>query len=29
VVTDHDIDRVAQIRPGQQVRLRWSRPRRR
>ncbi len=29
VVTAHDIDRVAQIRPGQQVRLRWSRPRRR
>ncbi len=29
VVTDHDIDRVAQIRTGQQVRLRWSRPRRR
>jgi allophanate hydrolase subunit 2 len=29
VVTDHDIDRVAQIRPGQQVRLHWSRPRRR
>lgn len=29
VVTDHDIDLVAQIRPGQQVRLHWSRPRRR
>jgi len=29
VVTDHDVDRVAQIRPGQQVRLHWSRPRRR
>ena len=29
VVTDHDTDRVAQIRPSQQVRLHWSRPRRR
>jgi biotin-dependent carboxylase-like uncharacterized protein len=29
VVTDHDIDRVAQVRPGQHVRLHWSRPRRR
>ena len=29
VVTDDDIDRVAQIRPGQTVRLHWSRPRRR
>lgn len=29
VVTNHDIDRVAQIRPGQQVRLHWSRPLRR
>ncbi|AKN17465.1 5-oxoprolinase/urea amidolyase family protein [Mycobacterium haemophilum] len=29
VVSDHDIDRVTQIRPGQQVRLHWSRPRRR
>ena len=28
VVTDDDIDRVAQIRPGQTVRLHWSRPRR-
>jgi biotin-dependent carboxylase-like uncharacterized protein len=27
VVTDRDIDRVAQIRPGQQVRLHWSRRR--
>jgi len=27
VVTDDDIDRVAQIRPGQTVRLHWSRPR--
>ncbi len=29
VVTDNDIDRVAQICPGQRVRLHWSRPRRR
>jgi biotin-dependent carboxylase-like uncharacterized protein len=28
VVTDDDIDRLAQIRPGQRVRLHWSRPRR-
>jgi biotin-dependent carboxylase-like uncharacterized protein len=28
VVTDEDIDKVAQIRPGQIVLLRWSRPRR-
>jgi biotin-dependent carboxylase-like uncharacterized protein len=27
VIADHDIDKVAQVRPGQQVRLRWSRPR--
>ena len=27
VVTDEDIDQVGQIRPGQMVRLRWSRPR--
>jgi biotin-dependent carboxylase-like uncharacterized protein len=27
VVTDHDIDRVAQIRPGQHVRLHWLPPR--
>ncbi len=27
VVTDEDIDRIAQIRPGQYVRLHWSRPR--
>jgi biotin-dependent carboxylase-like uncharacterized protein len=27
VVTDEDIDKVAQIRPGQHVRLHWSRPR--
>jgi biotin-dependent carboxylase-like uncharacterized protein len=27
VVTDEDIDKVAQIRPGQTVRLHWSRPR--
>jgi biotin-dependent carboxylase-like uncharacterized protein len=26
VVADHDIDKVAQLRPGQQVRLHWSRP---
>ena len=28
VVTDDDIDKVAQVRPGQTVRLHWSRPRR-
>ena len=28
VVADGDIDKVAQIRPGQHVRLHWSRPRR-
>jgi biotin-dependent carboxylase-like uncharacterized protein len=28
VVTDEDIDKIAQIRPGQTVRLHWSRPRR-
>jgi allophanate hydrolase subunit 2 len=28
VVTDADIDRVAQIRPGQTARFHWSRPRR-
>jgi len=27
VVTDEDVDKVAQIRPGQTVRLHWSRPR--
>ncbi|BBY80854.1 5-oxoprolinase/urea amidolyase family protein [Mycolicibacterium pulveris] len=27
VLTDEDIDKMAQIRPGQTVRLRWSRPR--
>ena len=27
VIAAHDIDEVAQVRPGQQVRLRWSRPR--
>lgn len=27
VVTDDDIDKVAQIRPGQTVRMHWSRPR--
>ncbi len=27
VVSDQDIVRMAEIRPGQQVRLRWSRPR--
>ncbi len=27
VVTNEDIDRVAQIRPGQYVRMHWSRPR--
>ena len=26
-VSDADIDKVAQIRPGQTVRLHWSRPR--
>ena len=28
MVTDADIDRIAQIRPGQTVRFHWSRPRR-
>jgi len=28
VVADGDIDKVAQLRPGQQVRFHWSRPRR-
>jgi biotin-dependent carboxylase-like uncharacterized protein len=28
VVIDEDIDRIAQVRPGQTVRLHWSRPRR-
>lgn len=28
VVTDEDLDKTAQIRPGQHVRLHWSRPRR-
>jgi biotin-dependent carboxylase-like uncharacterized protein len=28
VVADDDVDRVAQIRPGQTVRMHWSRPRR-
>jgi allophanate hydrolase subunit 2 len=28
VVIDDDIDKVAQMRPGQYVRLHWSRPRR-
>jgi biotin-dependent carboxylase-like uncharacterized protein len=27
VIVDADIDKVAQVRPGQQVRLHWSRPR--
>jgi len=27
VIADEDIDKVAQVRPGQQVRLHWSRPR--
>lgn len=27
VVVDQDVDRVAQVRPGQHVRLHWSRPR--
>ncbi|MGH3636387.1 5-oxoprolinase/urea amidolyase family protein [Mycobacterium sp.] len=27
VVTDDDIDKVAQVRPGQHVRLHWARPR--
>ena len=27
VVVDADIDKVAQIRPGQTVRLHWARPR--
>jgi biotin-dependent carboxylase-like uncharacterized protein len=29
VVANRDIDRVAQVRPGQHVRMHWSRPRRR
>ena len=29
VVVDRDVDRVAQVRPGQHVRLHWSRPRER
>jgi biotin-dependent carboxylase-like uncharacterized protein len=28
VVTDDDLDKVAQLRPGQTVRMHWSRPRR-
>lgn len=28
VVVDRDVDRMAQVRPGQHVRLHWSRPRR-
>ncbi|GAB7066808.1 5-oxoprolinase/urea amidolyase family protein [Mycobacterium hodleri] len=28
VVADRDVDRMAQVRPGQHVRLHWSRPRR-
>ena len=28
VVTDDDVDKIAQARPGQTVRLHWSRPRR-
>jgi biotin-dependent carboxylase-like uncharacterized protein len=28
VVADRDIDKVAQVRPGQQVRMHWARPRR-
>ncbi|WIM87066.1 biotin-dependent carboxyltransferase family protein [Candidatus Mycobacterium wuenschmannii] len=27
VIVDHDLDKVAQLRPGQPMRLRWSRPR--
>jgi allophanate hydrolase subunit 2 len=27
VVTDEDVDKVAQVRPGQYVRLHWARPR--
>jgi biotin-dependent carboxylase-like uncharacterized protein len=27
VIADRDVDKVAQVRPGQQVRLRWTRPR--
>lgn len=27
VVTDHDVDQIAQARPGRTVRLHWSRPR--
>lgn len=29
VLVDHDIDKLAQARPGQKARLHWSRPRRR
>lgn len=29
VVADRDLDALAQVRPGQHVRMRWSRPRRR
>jgi allophanate hydrolase subunit 2 len=28
VVVDGDIDKLAQVRPGQHVRLHWARPRR-
>jgi allophanate hydrolase subunit 2 len=27
VIVDEDIDKVGQIRPGQTVRMHWSRPR--
>ena len=27
VVVDRDVDRIAQVRPGQRVRLHWSHPR--
>jgi len=27
VIVDDDIDTLAQLRPGQEVRLHWSRPR--
>jgi allophanate hydrolase subunit 2 len=27
VVTDEDVDKIAQVRPGQYVRLHWARPR--
>ena len=27
VIADQDIDKLAQVRPGQHVRLHWSRPR--